>query len=262
HPRRLPRVGPVHGVFLDVGTELSADRPFRGPGRVGRPHQIAPAGDGLLALEHGDEDRTRAHEANQIGEELPLAMHGVEALGVAGGERDDARDDGHQPPFLDHREDAAEDALPHRVRLDDTQRLLLHDSSLTSRNTACMVAPSSAGLGAMRTPAARNASIFSAAVPRPPAMIAPAWPIRFPLGAVCPAMKATTGFRTWALMKLAASSSAVPPISPIRMMASVAGSSLNSRSASTKPVPMIGSPPMPMQVDCPMPSSVSWWTVS
>ena len=27
-------------------------------------------------------------------------------------------------------------------------------------------------------------------------------------------------------------------------------------------VPFTGSPPMPTQVDCPMPSPVNWWTAS
>ena len=56
-----------------------------------------------------------------------------------------------------------------------------------------MVAPISAGLLATRTPAASKAAILSAAVPRPPAMMAPACPMRLPGGAVCPATKATTG---------------------------------------------------------------------
>ena len=46
-------------------------------------------------------------------------------------------------------------------------------------------------------PAARMAFIFSAAVPVPPAMMAPACPIRRPGGAVCPAMNPTTGLRTF-----------------------------------------------------------------
>ena len=54
----------------------------------------------------------------------------------------------------------------------------------------------SAGLSATTMPAARSASFFSAAVPFPPAMIAPAWPMRRPGGAVAPAMNAATGLRT------------------------------------------------------------------
>ena len=49
-------------------------------------------------------------------------------------------------------------------------------------------------------------------------MMAPAWPMRRPGGAVWPQMKPTTGLVTWAWMKAAASSSAVPPISPIIMI--------------------------------------------
>ena len=45
---------------------------------------------------------------------------------------------------------------------------------------------------------------LSAAVPCPPLMIAPAWPMRRPGGAVCPAMKPTTGFFTCFLMNSAA----------------------------------------------------------
>ena len=40
------------------------------------------------------------------------------------------------------------------------------------------------------------ARILSGAAPEPPEMMAPAWPMRRPGGAVCPAMKPTTGFFT------------------------------------------------------------------
>lgn len=53
-----------------------------------------------------------------------------------------------------------------------------------------------AGVGATTIPAASRAATFSEAVPLPPLMIAPAWPIRFPGGAVRPAMNAATGLVT------------------------------------------------------------------
>src|SRR5262245_144422 len=61
-------------------------------------------------------------------------------------------------------------------------------------------------------------------------------------------------------MNSAARSSASPPISPIMTMASVSGSFWNAARASMCVVPMIGSPPMPTQVEKPMSdsSSVSW----
>jgi hypothetical protein len=54
----------------------------------------------------------------------------------------------------------------------------------------------SAGLSAISIPASRSASSLASAVPLPPEMIAPAWPIRLPGGAVRPAMKAATGLLT------------------------------------------------------------------
>src|SRR5438128_6418354 len=84
------------------------------------------------------------------------------------------------------------------------------------------------GVAATATPASLNAAIFAAAVPLPPLTIAPAWPIRRPGGAVAPAIKAATGFLQFPLIHSAASSSAEPPISPIKIIASVPGSSLKS----------------------------------
>ena len=51
----------------------------------------------------------------------------------------------------------------------------------------------SVGNWAIFTSAFLNAFILESAVPFPRAIIAPAWPIRFPGGAVRPAMKANTG---------------------------------------------------------------------
>src|ERR1700709_231120 len=56
------------------------------------------------------------------------------------------------------------------------------------------VAPGLAGDGETAMPAARMASVLDPASPLPPEMIAPAWPIRRPGGAVTPAMKPTIGF--------------------------------------------------------------------
>src|SRR5205823_11979307 len=84
--------------------------------------------------------------------------------------------------------------------------------------------PRAAGVAATSTPGAFRAAILSAALPLPPLMIAPAWPIRRPGGAVCPAMNAATGLVTFPFTYSAACSSAVPPISPIIRIASVCGS--------------------------------------
>lgn len=54
--------------------------------------------------------------------------------------------------------------------------------------TSANASPKSAGDRTVRTPAASNAANFSAAVPFPPEIIAPACPIRLPSGAVTPAI--------------------------------------------------------------------------
>ncbi len=89
-------------------------------------------------------------------------------------------------------------------------------------------------------------------------MMAPAWPMRLPGGAVWPAMKPAIGLVNSRATYSAAASSALPPISPIMMTASVSGSALNSLSTSMKSVPLTGSPPMPTAVVWPRPSWVSW----
>src|SRR5438477_5642434 len=97
---------------------------------------------------------------------------------------------------------------------------------------AISVSAMTAGVGAIAVPAALSASIFPAAVPFPPDTIAPACPIRRPGGAVRPAMKAVTGFSQLSRVQSAASSSAEPPISPIKIIAVVPESSLKSFTAS------------------------------
>ncbi len=55
------------------------------------------------------------------------------------------------------------------------------------RTTSTMASPASVGLRATVTPAAARASILAWAVPLDPEMMAPAWPIFRPGGAVTPA---------------------------------------------------------------------------
>ncbi len=68
--------------------------------------------------------------------------------------------------------------------------------AISRRSTFNMVLPSEAGESATVIPALLIASILSPAPPLPPEMMAPAWPMRRPGGAVTPAMKPTIGFLT------------------------------------------------------------------
>jgi hypothetical protein len=69
-----------------------------------------------------------------------------------------------------------------------------------ARRISVAISETSVGVLPTRTPCASRASAFAAAVPFEPEMIAPAWPIVLPGGAVKPAMYATTGFETFAAM--------------------------------------------------------------
>src|SRR6266581_2377326 len=109
--------------------------------------------------------------------------------------------------------------------------------------------PISAGFFVTLMPHSSMTASFSCAVPLPPEMMAPAWPMRFPGGAVTPAMKPTTGFFMLAFTQRAAFSSSEPPISPTMITASVSGSSLNIFSTSVCFRPFTGSPPMPTHED-------------
>src|SRR4029077_5048207 len=121
------------------------------------------------------------------------------------------------PPELRHPEQVGSGSIK-QVRLAPTylNQRLIHASSPSARgdqalvqpfSTLTMVLPRLAGDSATVIPAAFIASILSSAPPLPPAMMAPAWPIRRPGGAVRPAMNPTTGFLRLAdLMSAAASS--------------------------------------------------------
>ena len=63
-------------------------------------------------------------------------------------------------------------------------------------------------------------------------------------------------------MNSEASSSALPPISPIIKIECVSESFKKSSKQSIKFVPFIGSPPIPMQEDCPSPTSLVCATAS
>ena len=73
------------------------------------------------------------------------------------------------------------------VHVSDT-RVYLRDGDSFHRSLAAMASPSAAGDLTVVTPAASSAENLSPAAPLPPEMIAPAWPMRLPGGAVTPAI--------------------------------------------------------------------------
>src|SRR5438445_798202 len=136
--------------------------------------------------------RPLGHERTEASVERPRLVGVVEDIRVLVRHSDQLRREDLEARVLDAGDDLARHALGDRVRLDD--RECPFDGHGPS--TFATVAPISAGLLTSVAPAASSARIFSAAVPLPPAMIAPACPMRRPGGAVWPQMKATTGFLT------------------------------------------------------------------
>lgn len=115
--------------------------------------------------------------------------------------------------------------------------------------------PTCEARSAVRAPASSRARILSRVLPFPPEIIAPACPMRLSFGAWRPPMNAMRGFENApeAIIS-AASSSMVPPSSPIMTTASVSLSSWNRARISAKRVPGTGSPPTPTRVDTPKPA--------
>src|SRR5215831_3659209 len=253
---RLRCVGSVNRVAFDIGGEAFADGAVGRIGRIGRAHHFAKLFDGVLALQCQHDDRPFRHEFHEPVKEGTCAVDCVKCLRLRLAQPRHAHSQNLETGLLQLRKNRARVSGCDSIRLDNRK------SAFNAHKRDLTVSPRVAGVGHTVMPAASMAAILSLALPLPPAMIAPAWPMRRPGGAVCPAMKPTTGFFTYCLMYAAAVSSALPPISPIMMMACVSGSSLKSSSASTKLVPIMGSPPMPMQVDWPIPSLVNCPTAS
>src|ERR1017187_5903268 len=256
HRRRLRAVRPVNAIPLDVGGEPLADGALGGIGRIGGAHHFAQALDGVRAVQGPHDNRPLGHDLAQAAIERALLMYRVETPCLRFREPCHAQAHNLKAGLLNHGQDFSGLPGSDSIGLNNGKR------TFDTHKRLCTFTPKSAGVGQTVIPASSMALILSDALPLPPAIIAPACPIRRPGGAVCPATNPITGLVTFALIYAAAVSSALPPISPIMMMACVSGSALNSSSASRNVVPMMGSPPIPMQVDWPIPSLVNCPTAS
>src|SRR6202008_1132064 len=87
-------------------------------------HEVAVARERLLALEHLHDHRTRGHVAHQILEERTLAMHGIEALGLALRQVQHARGDDRESGLLEAAVHLADEIATDTVGFDDGQRAL------------------------------------------------------------------------------------------------------------------------------------------
>src|SRR5690606_24462458 len=117
-------VGTVYGVFVDGNGEIGADGARSGFFRVGGAHQLTVLGNGVLAFQNLDDDRTGGHEGDQILEETTLAVLGVEAGSFALGQLDHLGSDDAQAGLLETGGDFADDVLGDSVGLDDGEGTL------------------------------------------------------------------------------------------------------------------------------------------
>src|SRR5690606_33208625 len=122
--RRRGRIGTMDGIGVDGLGKVSAYGTRRRFTGVGRPHQLAVAGDGILALQHLHHHRTGGHEGHQITEEGPLTVFGIEALRSFPGQADHAAGDHPQTGLLQPGRDLADGVLRHGIGFDDGQGAL------------------------------------------------------------------------------------------------------------------------------------------
>src|ERR1700722_8470162 len=80
-PRRgIGRIRTMHDVLIDAVRKIGANRAFRRLLWISGAHHFAVLCDRALALEHLHHHRTRGHEAHQVLEKRPVAMHRVKSL--------------------------------------------------------------------------------------------------------------------------------------------------------------------------------------
>jgi hypothetical protein len=190
----------VDSVALDVRAVQIADRARLGLARVGRAHRLAQVRHGVGPLQGRRDHRALRHEAHEALVERAFPVHRVESARLLRRQPQSPDPGQAESLLLQVRQDRPRPAGGHRVRLDDREssfhlqsfNLSIFQSSILQDFLHLL---SNVGRRAHDRDARGFQGTFtlSAAVPRPPAMIAPACPIRRPGGAVCPAMKETTG---------------------------------------------------------------------
>src|SRR5215469_11729877 len=85
--RRLLAIRAVDRVLADRSRILLPDRSLFGLRRVGRAHQLAQVGNGILLLKNHREDRPAGHKLRQLTKERTLLVNIIEPLGLRLGDR-------------------------------------------------------------------------------------------------------------------------------------------------------------------------------
>src|SRR5215469_11449354 len=80
--RRFRGIRTVHRVLLDVDAQIPANGPSRRLERICPTHQLAPARNRLIPLQHRDGYWSRRHVGAERGVEWPRLMNLIKLLGL------------------------------------------------------------------------------------------------------------------------------------------------------------------------------------
>ena len=114
----------MHGVLLDGLRKQLAQRPFLRIGRVGRTHQLAQVGNGVLFFKNHGEDGARRHKLRQRSKERSCRVNVVETFRLLLGKVHLLDGDELEAGFLHLGENGSGEALANGVGLDDAEGTL------------------------------------------------------------------------------------------------------------------------------------------
>ena len=114
----------MHGVASLVFGKVGTQRAGGGFFRVGRAHECAVTGDGILAAQHLHHHRAGGHEFDQFGKKRTFAVNVVETGGIVAAKAQHFGGDDFQAVFFEAVENGAGMAVLHGIGFDDGERHL------------------------------------------------------------------------------------------------------------------------------------------
>src|SRR5690348_10724113 len=120
----------MHRVTLDALRPLLADGAFLGVGRIGRPHDLAPFGNGVFPFQRHHQNGAFRHKLGQRLKKRLARVHGVKAFRLLAGNMQHLGAENLESPLLDGADDVPYAAAGNGVRFNDGKSALqsLHES--------------------------------------------------------------------------------------------------------------------------------------
>src|SRR5690606_11886018 len=129
---RCWRVGAVNGVSIDSRRKIGADSTRRSLLRIGCTHQLSVQGNGVLAGQYLNTDRTGRHEFHQtLKKRAPLVLS-IEAFCLFAAQMQHLQSHNLEACFLKPGKDFADVVLAYSIRFNDGQRLFYSHARLQS----------------------------------------------------------------------------------------------------------------------------------